>query len=354
MRALVLLIVGCGSSTQMAPGWSPAIVRGVQPQGQPLVIEFPDGTDGTQLLRTALTRAREAGATVLGDITLQVGTCVRELGDDLSPVLADPVTFETTEADFGCTRAVDFQFVQAPAGGFDRKEGFRDTELVEHEDCASAVTRRVVTRERVDMEHRFVPPRWPALAHWSRLTLRAGPTHCDAAEPHNQLRIWLYRTLVAHGAPTAPVIIAPAEIFAAVAKARGAADPTDDAIRALQLWSTADLAEGQPPELAAAVAEAGYLALERDARTVLATTVPAQADGAWMQALDRQIEALAQRYMQIGAVVLLPVAKPWLIQGALRLAQLHDHVAALYDGLGRAEAARHQRASAAALRATSR
>lgn len=346
MRALVFL-VACGGSSMSAPGWTPPVISTSQLQGEPLVIPFEDGTNGTQLVIKALGMARASGAVALSDFVLQVGECVRRVSEEETPALVDPVTFETTESDLECERGVDFAIVEDP-----NKEGIRDTEMREREDCKTVTHTRVVTRERVDMQHRFVPPRWDAVENWSRLPLRAGPINCDVREEKNELRLQLHRTLEVHMTPHPPQIVRPADIIAAVAKARTAADPTEYAEQALDLWKHASLESGQPPELAPAIAEAAYLSLERDVRAFLAAGVPEVHDLDWMHALDHQIELLAQRYMHIGELVLMPAAKPWLVAGAKRLATLHEHVADLFESLDRTEAARHQREAANALRAS--
>lgn len=341
-----VILAACGGASTMAPGWHPGVIETSQLQGEPLVIPFPDGTNGTQLVIAALNQARANGAIAISDFVIQLGSCIRSVSEEATPELVDPVTFETTESDLQCDRGVDLAIIDS------KKEGIRDTEMVEREDCHTVTATRVVTRERVDMAHRFVPPRWDMIAAWSRLPLRAGPVHCDAVGEANQLRMQLHHTLEVHVAPVAVPKVRAGDIVLAVAAARRAADPTADAERALALWKHASFEAGQSEDVAPAIAEAAYLALERDARAFLATTVPEEHDVGWMRRQDHAIEVLAQRYMQIGELVLMPAAKPWLIAGAKRLATLHEHLADLFDSIGSVESARHQREAARALSAS--
>jgi hypothetical protein len=140
----------------------------------------------------------------------------------------------------------------------------------------------------------------------------------------------------------------PAPILAAVARARTSHDPAD-AEQALALWRAADLETGQPPELAAAIAEAAYLAIEADAARFLAKPVGAPADLAWMQHNTAELRALADRYKWIADSVRVPASRPWLLAAGARMAAMHLHLAELYDQLDRAEAARQERAAAQAL-----
>ena len=356
MRLLVVLAVGCAGAGTTTPGWRPAVwTRSPpDPQSQVVVLPIAGGQTGTELVIAALGAARKAGATGLGDIELQVGTCIREIAVRPAAPLVDPVVFETAEPELTCKRAVDLQFDPSPPSGFE-KAHIHDSKMVEHEDCQTAPRRRFVTRERADVDERFSPPRWSTVAQWSGLALHAGPLHCDARDERRELRMRLHFGPAAASAPPSPSLSLgpsdPAAIVALVARARTAADPSADAERALALWRAGDFDAGLPREAVAAIAEAAYLAAERDAARFVAQGMPAVADVAWMNQLDDEIARFAARYQAIGDAVRAPEATRWLRAGAQRLAEMHAHVADLYEQLGRAEAARQHRLTARVLAA---
>lgn len=344
LATTMMLVGACGGAATSSPGWTPAIAHSASAPGTPVAVPFPDGTIGTELVLSVLAQARQAGAVALTDIQLQVGRCVRDISYDGAPALVDPVTFVTTESDLHCSRSVDLYITDAPAEGYKfHAYGFRETEMREHEDCQTRTVTRAVTRERSDMQHRFVPPRWDMIEAWTRLPLRPGPVHCDAPSERNELRMRVFTAGAIPADPRMPPPPVPtaAAIKDAVARGDGAA--------ALELWHKGRFESGQPPDVADAVAHAAFLVVDVDAARLIASPIPDDHGAAWMDAVDAQLADLAKRYAHIGEIVLGPPAKPWLAAGARRLAAAHTHLAELYDQLGREAAAAKQRQIAAEL-----
>jgi hypothetical protein len=167
--------------------------------------------------------------------------------------------------------------------------------------------------------------------------------HCDAPAERNELRmrVHLGGEVPADPRLPAPAIATAAPIVDAVRRGDGAA--------ALELWKKGGFESGQPPEVADAVAHAAFLVVDADTARLIASAIPDDHGAAWMDGLDAQLDELAKRYVHIGELVLGPAAKPYLANGARRLAAAHAHIAELYDQLGREAAAKKQRDAAAEL-----
>ncbi len=372
MRSLLVLCVGCASTQASAPGWHPSVWSDVadDPGAQDATLPFPDGQNGTEVILQALSQARAAGATGISNLELQVGRCTREIA--VSPRVIVPVpapeleriTFDVLESGYVCRRVVDQEIYHEPTDGFKHAEGFGDPRTFEREDCSRGPVQHVVTRYRVDHDHKFSPPDWAAVARWSQLVLRAGEAHCDAEQEANVLRIRLhFGPSVAPPEAPAPRLVHtnPGAIAALVKQAAGAAtasEATRLANLALAAWGNGDavigLDEAAGKQLASAVAGAMFFAIEADAAAYLASQLPIDANAAWAAAQSDALEQLTTRYHAIGEAIRMPEAEPWLRAGAAKLAALHLHVAEMLDRVDQHRAADKQRAEARGLETAAR
>jgi hypothetical protein len=376
MRWPVLLVcVGCASARTIAPGWHPSVWADAPADAktQDAAIPFGDGQNGTELMFQVLGQARDAGATGLSNMELQVGRCIREVATAPHPVVAVPapelerITYDVRESGYVCRRAVDQEIYHEKTEGFKRSEGFGEARTLEREECSRGPIQHVVTRARVDYDHHFSPPDWDAVAHWSQLALRAGELHCDADHEANELRLRLHfgPAVTPSDAPSPPPAQESAEGIAALAmqaevaaKAGNATEATRLAHLALDAWGNGDavigLTEPAGKQLAGAVAQAKYYALEADAAAFLALQLPIDTNAAWAAAQSDKLDRLTTQYHAIGEAIRMPEAEPWLHAGAAKLAALHLHVAEMLDRVDQHRAAEHQREVARGLETASR
>jgi hypothetical protein len=367
MQLLVVCVAmasGCASSGALAPGWQPSVwsTAPVDPNARDAVVPFPDGQNGTELVITMLSRAREAGATGLSNFEIQVGRCTRAIALALpaEPVAHSPdldrITFDAHETAYTCRNISDL----ALTPGTPDSRGivhFSDAQMVVREDCTHTPRQHIVTRYRIDVDRRFVPPDWSTIAQLTNLDLHASEPRCDDGEPRNELRIRMH-----FGTATAPAlparapdqpaadpnaIVELARRAEAEAKQDHAVESTRLANLALSAWgdgATVDrLDEATAKQVVYWVAAAHYYAVEAAASAYLASVVPEAANDEWAARQSTELQHITNAYQAVRDAIRMPEVGPWLRAGAAQLARLHEHLAVMLDSVNQHHAAEQQR-----------
>jgi hypothetical protein len=388
MRLAALILAGCSSGG----AWKPVVwtEAPADPKARPIAYDFPDGTNGTELVIGVLAGARES--TGVSKFEIQVGPCTREIAVQpragaLEPIPAlDRITARVRETEVHCKRSVDQVVTHdgpketqksptapaAPPGGpapppTNRGNApagrFGDAQLVQQESCDQQAVEHVVTRYRFELDHGFVPPDWAEVARFTGTRLAFGTPRCSG-EPKNEIRAVLHSV-------SAPRVAAPparpgeaAAILELVKRAEAAAaakrpgEATALAEQALAAVATGEpmlgLDDARATELAERIAAAHFFAIEMEVDMFLHRELPAQVTETWGAEIGAEIDRIAKRYERIKDVVRVPGTVRWLRAGAGRLADLHEHTAKLLDAAHQPKAAELERARARELAAASK
>src|SRR4051812_9748098 len=112
-----LLVVGC-AGPHVIPVWSAPPAS--DPDAERVAVEFPDGTNGTELVLGVLAHAKELDATGVSGFEIEVGGCTRAIAaapaasEGGDPV--DRVVARVREMTVACRRQVDQEMTRATEG----------------------------------------------------------------------------------------------------------------------------------------------------------------------------------------------------------------------------------------------